>query len=100
LQLSDAEGKLHDAKLANWNVVTQQDPTVLAGHVIKTDPPAGALVLPDQTITIVVSTGAPTPTAAPTATATAVPTATATVTATCTPVAPPPPPAPTPTPCP
>src|SRR5690242_3026993 len=97
LQLSDAEGKLTDAKLTKWNVVTQQDPTVLAGHVIKTDPPAGALVLPDQTITIVVSTGAPTPTAAPTATATAVPTASATATATPCPTAVPPA---TPVPCP
>ncbi len=87
LELSEARAKLTEAKLTNVNVVTRQDPTVPAGHVIKTDPPADALVLPDQTITIVVSTGgAPTPTAAPTATP--VPTATAAPTATPCPTAP------------
>jgi eukaryotic-like serine/threonine-protein kinase len=100
LELSDARAKLKEANLTQVNVVTQQDPTVPAGHVIKTDPPAGALVLPDQTITLVVSTGAPTPTPAPTATAAPKPTATATATATCTPVAPPPLPTPAPPPCP
>ena len=76
LQLPDARAKLTEAKLTQLNVVTQQDPTVAVGHVIRTDPPAGALVLPDQTITIVVSTGVPTPTAAPTATAAPKPTVT------------------------
>jgi serine/threonine protein kinase len=79
----DAMTALTDAGL-KYKVVTQPDPVVPAGNVIKTDPPANSQVSPNSTVTLYISTGEPTPT--PTATPSVSPTPTPTPTPTPVPV--------------
>jgi serine/threonine-protein kinase len=86
-----ALNKLQLAGFTNITPVHQINPTVAAGYVIGTNPPAGMSALPDDPITLIVSSGSGA-TATPTATP-VTPTVTVTVTPTCTPIGTPTPPA-------